>query len=328
MNLRGTLIFLGVLIGCLSAASIFTRPARADDEATEQARQHYQEAQKQFDLGAWDAAIREFSTAYELRPDPTFLYNMAQAYRRSGNARRAIDLYKNYLIKVPKSPQRKEVEERIQALQKQLDDEDRNTKRIAVEPIVPATSAPATPAPGLTPPPAVEAAPPPPALITPVAQAPEVVAKKGAPDLATPPAAPAAPTVLAPPPNSPAEASPSAVAVAALPEPKAGSRGLRIAGVVAGSAGVAALGAGVFFSLRTRSLSNSVGNAAKFNPSDAQSGQHAATLQWVGYGVGAAAVAAGAALYWVGGSRNDEKTISFAPMLAPDSAGLAAAGTF
>ena len=323
MNLRGNLIFVGVLSGCLGAANISTRPALADDEATEQARQHYQEAQKQFDLGAWDAAIREFSKAYELRPDPTFLYNMAQAYRRSGNPRRAIDLYKNYLIKVPKSPQRHEVEDRIQALQRQLDDEDRASKHAAVASDVPAPSAA-----GLAPPPTTEAAPLPAAVAAPPPQAAqaEVSQETAAP---IPTAAPAAPPALAPQASSPVEPS-SSVAAIAVPPPErtAGSHGLRIAGIVTGSVGAAALGAGLFFSLRTRSLSNSVGAAVKYNPADAQSGQQAATLQWVGYGVGAAAVVTGVALYWAGSSHKDEKKISFTPLLAPDGAGIAATGTF
>ena len=322
MNPRGNLIFVGVLSACLGAANISTRPARADDEATEQARQHYQEAQKQFDLGAWDAAIREFTKAYELRPDPTFLYNMAQAYRRSGNPRRAIDLYKNYLIKVPKSPQRREVEDRIQALQRQLDEEDRASKHAPVASDVPAPSPPS-----LVPPPTTQAAPLPAAVAAPPPQAAqaEVTQETAAP---IPPAAPAAPPTIAPPSSFPVEPSPRVAAMAVPPEHRAGSRGLRIAGIVTGSVGVAALGAGLFFSLRTRSLSNSVGAASSFNPADAQSGRQAATLQWVGYGVGAAAVVTGAALYWAGSPRMDEKKISFAPMLAPDGAGIAASGTF
>jgi outer membrane protein assembly factor BamD (BamD/ComL family) len=59
-------------------------PARADDEATEQARKHYQEGKQQFDLGKWDEAIVQFEEAYKLHADPNFLFNLAQAYRSIG----------------------------------------------------------------------------------------------------------------------------------------------------------------------------------------------------------------------------------------------------
>ena len=102
---------------------VLASPARGDDSATEQARQCYETGTQQYDLGHWDDAIREFEKAYQLRPDPSFLYNLAQAYRRKGDTKRALDLYRNYLAKIPKSPQRAEIEERIKTLQKQIDEE-------------------------------------------------------------------------------------------------------------------------------------------------------------------------------------------------------------
>jgi Tetratricopeptide repeat len=90
--------------------------------ATEQARQHYANGTKQYDMGHWDEAIAEFEKAYDLRPDPSFLFNLAQAHRRKGDLKRALDLYKNYAIKLPRGPQREEVEEKIAALQKQIEE--------------------------------------------------------------------------------------------------------------------------------------------------------------------------------------------------------------
>jgi len=323
VNLRGFLLYIAIFVGSVTASP---RHAFADDEATEQARRHYQEAQKQFDLGMWDAAIVEFTKAYELRPDPNFLYNMAQAYRRGGNLRRAIDLYKNYLIKVPRSPQRAEVEERIKNLQKQLDEEEREAKRTTAAPL----------APTLTPEPAKDSgdslAPPPEAAQTPAKETvpPSADAQTAAPepDHSVPPAdvAPAAATPVAP---ATAVAAAEETAAKALPAQGSGSRPMRIAGIVTGAAGLAGIAGGIIFSVRTKSLSDSVSNAAQFNSADARAGKLAATLQWVCYGAGGAAVLGGALLYWRGRARPGQPAaVSLVPMLAPTNAGLLATGSF
>jgi hypothetical protein len=320
VNSRGFLLCIFIIVGSMTASP---RDVWADHEATEQARMHYQEAQKQFDLGMWDAAIAEFSKAYELRPDPNFLYNMAQAYRRSGNARRAIDLYKNYLIKVPKSPQRTEVEERIQSLQKQLDEEEREAKRAAPPPL----------APMVTPEPARSASEP----LTPPEVAPtsagDVPASGDAKAAASAPASPGpaateAPEVVGSAPQ-PAKAAtlPAETVGETLPAQKSGSRPLRIAGIVTGAAGLAAIAGGILFSVRTKSLSDSVSNAAQFNPADARTGKRAETLQWVCYGAGGAAVVAGALLYWRGRARSGDTT-TVGLVLTPTHAGLLATGAF
>jgi tetratricopeptide (TPR) repeat protein len=285
VNRRGLLIYVSIILGSLVTAHLC---ALAANEETEQARKHYQEAQKQFDMGMWDAAITEFSKAYELRQDPTFLFNMAQAYRRAGNARRAIDLYKNYLIKVPRSPQRADIEERIQNLQRQLDEEDRGAKR---------TDARAT------------------------AVVPEESKVISAAESA------AGTTDIGP--GAVVTTSPETSAAKPLPTLDLGSPSLRLAGLVTGAAGVTGIGAGIFFSLHTKSLSDSVSNARQFNLADAQAGKRAATLQWFCYGVVGAALVTGGLLYWKGRARDGEPiVVSFVPILAPTNAGLLAAGSF
>ena len=316
------LIFVG-------AATVSPGYASADDEATVQARTHYLEAQKQFDLGQWDAAANEFSKAYELRPDPTFLYNMAQAYRRGGNVRRAIDLYKNYLIKAPRSTQRAEVEERIQALQRQLDDEEREAKRNTPPEVMPTSSKATEPEahPGEPGPATAEPMAPPP---TSPPATPDGQGAAGATEPLTPAteagvSSAAAPSILA---------NTQEAATGTLSPPKASakvssSRPLRIAGIITGAVGLAGIGGGILFSLRTQSLSDSTTNAKQFSAADARSGKQAASLQWVCYGGGGAAILAGAWLYWRGrGPRIGEDSVVLAPALAPAYAGLSAAGAF
>jgi hypothetical protein len=102
-----------------------------------------------------------------------------------------------------------------------------------------------------------------------------------------------------------------------------------MAGIVTGAVGLAGIGAGIFFSVRTKSLSNSVSNAVRYNPSDVRSGKRDATLQWVCYLSGGAALVTGGLLYWTGRAQNGEQTtVGLVPSLTPTSAGLLASGSF
>jgi hypothetical protein len=289
----------------VAAALIAAWPgsARAENRATEQARQHYESGTRHYDLGHWDEAIAEFEKAYELRPDPSFLYNLAQTNRRKGDLKRALDLYKNFLRKVPKGPQRDEVEEKIAALQKQIDEA---ASKPAAVPIEPAPSAPVPLAPGAVAVPANDA-------FSPAAVLPPV------------------PNAVSDQPSTPS----SAVSMPASAPADEGSasrpgRSLRIAGIVSGSVGAAAILTGAFFSLRVRSLSNKVEGASKFNPSDESTGQRAETLQWVCYGTGAAAVVAGGVLYYLGlrSAQPGSAAVNLGPVVGPGTAGLSAMGVF
>ena len=84
------------------------------------AKEHYRKGIKAYDLGDFEKAIREFQDAYELKDDPAYLYNLAQAYRRGGNLPKAISLYQTYLRKSPDAENKDEVEKRIVELQKAI----------------------------------------------------------------------------------------------------------------------------------------------------------------------------------------------------------------
>jgi hypothetical protein len=308
-------------------------PARGNDSATEQARQHYEIGTRQYDLGHWDDAIREFEKAYELRPDPNFLYNMAQAYRRKGDPKRALDLYRNYLIKTPKSPLRPEIEERIKSLQKQIDDA---ASAAPVQPALEPTVPPPAPSPALLPGPAD---------VSPPAETPAMSSPPAEPALH-----PAAPPAATPPADQPSQAAPATYGttsaavlsvadspppaapgpVADSPPPAAPGRKLRIAGIVCGSVGVAAIVTGVVFGLLARDLSNKVANAKSFNQSDDAAGSRDQKLQWDFYLVGAAAGAVGATLYYFGrrAARTTTPMVSLGPVVGPGTAGVSAMGVF
>ena len=297
---------------------VLASPARGDESTTEQAKQHYENGSKQYDLGHWDEAIREYETAYELRPDPSFLYNLAQAYRRKGDAKRALDLYRNYLVKTPKSPLRVEIEERIKSLQKQIDEAN------SAKPALPALEPPATP-PGPPASPAIGAVP---------AAAPAISSPPAGPEPT--PEAPPATTPVSPPPEQVAQAAatpaetPSVPTVADTVPPTKPGRVLRIAGIATGAVGVAAVVMGVVFGARARNLSKQVTDAPQFNPSDDSAGKVSQTGQWLFYAGGAVAIAAGASLYYLGvrAARTTPSSLSLSPVLGPGTAGVSAMGVF
>jgi hypothetical protein len=105
------------------------------------------------------------------------------------------------------------------------------------------------------------------------------------------------------------------------PETSSDGHGQRVAAVTVGAIGIAAVGAGIYFSYLTHSLENSVTNAPTFNPSDDSSGHTAHTLQFVMYGAGAAALATAVILYAVAPSGHEQPTVALAPALGPRLAG-------
>jgi hypothetical protein len=133
----------------------------------------------------------------------------------------------------------------------------------------------------------------------------------------------------------PAEASPEPPAIvvateAQQPDKNAGS-GLRIAGIVAGSLGVVALGTGVALNLKVNSMSTDLEKADNFNRDTNSSRKNYKTLGWVSYGVGAAFLAGGSLLYYLGwhsGHHSTQADVALVPTLAPGTAGALLTGAF
>src|SRR6476646_9834353 len=108
-----------VQVAVVAIAAFGAAPASAQD--AEKARQLFQQGSKYYDLGQFDKAIEAWQQGYDQKPDPGFLYNIAQAYRQKQDATQAIFFYKGYLRNSPKAKNRAEVDQKIDALQKQLD---------------------------------------------------------------------------------------------------------------------------------------------------------------------------------------------------------------
>lgn len=134
-----------------------------------------------------------------------------------------------------------------------------------------------------------------------------------------------------------AEPGPSAGPVGSVSRstPQAG-RGLRIAGLASAGVGLIAIGVGVKFGLDARSISNDINAHASGEwPEELLArqadGERAERNMFILTGAGAAAIAAGGLLYYLGHSaRRDatERPVSVTPVAAGDLVGLAVGGAF
>jgi hypothetical protein len=116
-----TFILLPLLTFVLLGAST----ARAGDDTAKKAREAFAEGQNFFNLAQWDKAIDAWQKGYQLKPDPVFLFNIAQAYRQAQNYDRALFFYRSYLRNSPDAPNRAAVERWIETSQRGLDDQRR-----------------------------------------------------------------------------------------------------------------------------------------------------------------------------------------------------------
>lgn len=135
-------------------------------------------------------------------------------------------------------------------------------------------------------------------------------------------------------PSAPAPATPvpaqAVSTVPASPDSHHG-RGLRYTGIAAGVLGGAAMVGGVVFSILVQQTKQDVENQTKNSvvPASAVSGKLSdgrtyESLQWVCYGVGAAAVLTGALLYYFGARASETTSVSttqFTPLLVAKGAG-------
>jgi hypothetical protein len=104
-------VTIAVLLGMMAASGAAP--------ASQEARQAFVEAERAYDLGHWDEAIRGFETSYRLTGDPILLFDLAQAHRQAGHVRAALTTYRAYLRQRPDAPNRAKVEERIADLEAQ-----------------------------------------------------------------------------------------------------------------------------------------------------------------------------------------------------------------
>jgi tetratricopeptide (TPR) repeat protein len=96
-----------VLSVSLAAAPARAEPARPGAKAVERAKDKqraralYDEGLRHYNVAEYPAAIDAFKEAYLLSGDPELLFDVAQAYRLSGDCEQALRFYKNFLRENP-----------------------------------------------------------------------------------------------------------------------------------------------------------------------------------------------------------------------------------
>jgi hypothetical protein len=96
----------------------------------------------------------------------------------------------------------------------------------------------------------------------------------------------------------------------------------RLAGGITGAAGIAAVGAGVYFALQVKKGSDDVTSASTFSQSAQDSALRAQTLEFVFLSAGAAAIVAGSLLYfWPASGAKAETSAMIEPVVGPGFTG-------
>jgi tetratricopeptide (TPR) repeat protein len=107
--------------------------------------------------------------------------------------------------------------------------------------------------------------------------------------------------------------------------------GMRTAGVVAFVLGAVALGAGVGLNLKVNSMASDLEVSGAYSRSTESKRADYATLAWIGYGAGAAFVASGAVLYYLGwnaGRTGGGASVACLPAVTPNGIGGVLQGSF
>src|SRR5678816_753009 len=100
-----------LLVVCLA---LLPCVARAD---VARARAHFDKGRTFFEVDEYRKAIAEFKAAHIEKPDPAFLYNIAECYRRLVEVPEALQFYRRFLATAPPDDKtRPIVEQRIAEL--------------------------------------------------------------------------------------------------------------------------------------------------------------------------------------------------------------------
>ncbi len=183
----------------LVLAVVLALPAAqaADLDAKAEAKARFTAGESHYNLNEFSEAFQEFKEAYRLYPDPVFLYNLGQCERQLSHYEEASRFYRSFLRKMPKAPNRAEVERKIEEMEAALKNRpaaERHEDPALPPPVEPALTsgkADATPAP--EPAPAAEAG-----EAVPVATAGETLQEgSGSPEAANQASQPALPPAAA-----------------------------------------------------------------------------------------------------------------------------------
>jgi tetratricopeptide (TPR) repeat protein len=105
--------------------------AASSDKRT--TRELIDSATKHFQAGEYDAAISDFYAAYQKKPLPALLFNIAQAHRKAEHWQEALTLYERFMKDDPKSQLVPEAEAHSAAMRAKIDAQKASAEREAAE---------------------------------------------------------------------------------------------------------------------------------------------------------------------------------------------------
>jgi hypothetical protein len=283
--------FARAFLGCLAGLALATPSARADRND-----ERIRAAKKACLAGDVKTGAEILADLYVKTNDSVFIFNQGRCFEQNGKYEEAILRFREYLVKKQDAGEASDpaAEKHIANCQALLDSQ-RQKDRPMPSLALPAPS----PAPGVL----VPAASPPP-----VAASSEMVASTGGmpgsaqPDLT----------------QSRTDRSP----------PSSPGAGLRIGGVAVAAVGVAGIAAGVVLNLKANSLATEIETDRPYLRSRESTRQDYVTWMWISYGVGAACLAGGAALYGLGYWQGKNDRLSFLPSVGPGWMGAHLQGVF
>jgi tetratricopeptide (TPR) repeat protein len=108
-------LLAGVVAISVWVAAVPLARGAADDKAI--AKAHYEAATRLYDVHEYGDALKEYKAGYLTRPDPSFLFNIGQCYKRLGMPDQAREFFREYLKKAaPDDKNRAQAEARIREL--------------------------------------------------------------------------------------------------------------------------------------------------------------------------------------------------------------------
>jgi hypothetical protein len=108
---------------CFAAALVFfaSLSSAAAQNATEEARRHFDIGTQAFDTGDYDRAVAEFQASYELTHHPDLLFNIYSAAERAGHREPAADALERFLAEGAVEPDRRPaLEQRLARLRERI----------------------------------------------------------------------------------------------------------------------------------------------------------------------------------------------------------------
>jgi tetratricopeptide (TPR) repeat protein len=119
MTTRLVPALVALILGLGLFVATGTGVASAEDAATRTAKRHFAKGEKLFALGRFDEALAQYEQAFEAKPLPGFLFNIAQCHRNMGDVDQAIFSYRKYLRLQPDADNREAVERLIEELEEE-----------------------------------------------------------------------------------------------------------------------------------------------------------------------------------------------------------------